>query len=92
MFSTNVQDISKLLDTILCGCTIHAALGNICVSLPALRKSYSLVREKLSVVQEELSGVSTALSGQLDPERGCASLGLCNHQKWLVPTTLVQPD
>jgi len=62
VFSKNIQDISKLLDTVLCGCTIHAVLGNICVSLPAHWKSYSLVREKLSVVQEELSGVSTALS------------------------------
>jgi len=50
VFSTNVQDIFKLLDTVLCDCTIHAVLGNICVSLPVLRKSYSLVREKLSVV------------------------------------------
>ena len=78
MFSTNVQDISKLLDTVLCGCTIDAVLGNICISLPVLRKSNSLVRERLSVVQEELRGVSTALSGQLDPQRGCASLELCN--------------
>ena len=79
MFSTNVQDISKLLGTVLYACTIHAVLRNICVSFPVLQKPYSLVRKKLSVVQEELNGVSTTLSGQIGPQRGCASLGLCNQ-------------
>ena len=88
MFSTNVQYISKLLDTVLCGCTIHALLGNICVSLPVLRKSYSLECEKLSVVQEKLNGFNTALSGQLDPQRGYASLGLCNQVQ---PNQTMQP-
>jgi len=84
----NVQDICKLLDTVLCGCTIHVVLCNISVSLPVLRKYYSLVREKLRVVQEELSGVSTALSGQLDPQRCCASLVLCNQVQ---PNHTMQP-